>query len=174
MKQILSVWLVPTKSETEELSEIIEDLARENNSPVFIPHLTLINDVFIKLDDLKRAVNKAFSNQKQFRLNVTKVSQSELFFKTVFIEFEISRVLENLFLEMSSTTNKASIDSFKPHISLIYKKMPKDRKEEIIKKVKIRSEYLFSSVYINAPRENEKDFRDISGWRSLYIKKLDN
>lgn len=174
MENFLSVWLVPQKNDEKELTSIIDNLAKENDSPVFTPHLTLIGNTNIGFEDVKSAVDEVFANQKPFTIKTQKVSKSELFFKTVFIEFDINETLRNLFQAFSERTDKRSIDNFKPHISLVYKIMPEDEKTKIINSLNIKDEYTIGGVYIVAPKEGDADFLDVEGWRILYKKKLNN
>lgn len=174
MDTCFSVWLVPQKNDEKELSSIIDNLAKENDSPVFTPHLTLIGDTNIGFEDIKSAVDEVFANQKPFTIKTQKVSKSELFFKTVFIEFDVNETLRNLFQTLSQRTDKRSIDNFKPHISLIYKLMPEDEKVKIINSLNIKNEYTIGGVYIVAPKIGEKDFLNVKGWRTLYKKRLNN
>lgn len=173
MRQLLSVWLVPQKNDEKYLKSIIERLGKENNSPTFIPHLTLFGDINIEFEGLKKAIDKVFENIKPFKINKTSVLQSELFFKTVFVEFEKNNLLTSLFENLvKETDEKKDISTFKPHISLIYKLMPEIEKIKIIKKLNIKDEYIIDKVLINAPKKGTKDFYNVKGWQSLYTKEL--
>lgn len=167
---LLSIWLVPKGNDLSNLSTIINDLADKYKSPVFTPHLTLFGDTKVDFQVLKSAVDEVFTNVKPFKVKSTGISQSELFFKTVFIEFNLDENLTNLFNNVSSKTDNRSIDSFKPHISLIYKMMPKEEKLKIIESLKVESEYTIGAAYIVAPKEGTDDFMDVEGWRILYKK----
>lgn len=127
MKSILSVWLVLQKNDEEYLQQKVNALAKENLSPVFTPHLTLLGDTTTGLDSLKKIVNENFKDIKPFKIKKTNIGQSELFFKTVFIEIELNKKLRETFLKLSEKTDKRSISDFKPHISLIYKILPKKK-----------------------------------------------
>lgn len=174
MKQLLSVWLVLEDKDKKYLQDIIQNLAKENNSPSFTPHLTLVPGIEMELEDLIKIINEVFSKTKPFNIKKINVSQSELFFKTVFIEFEINDSLKNIFNIFSSKTDKRSIEEFKPHISLIYKKMPKEEKLEIIKNLSIKDDFVIDKVVINAPKEGDTDYLNIEGWHSVYTLKLNN
>lgn len=170
MNNLLSVWLVPAKEGEEELTATVNNLAKEHGSPIFTPHLTLIGDVSMTLWDLQSAVDEVFTHKPQFKVKTQGLSQSEAFFKTVFIEFEINDTLRNLFLALSERTDKRSVDNFKPHISLIYKLMPQDKKAKIINSLNIKDEYTIGGAYIVAPKEGDADFLDVEGWRIIYKK----
>lgn len=172
MKQLLSVWLVPKESDKNYLQTIIQNLAKEYDSPSFTPHLTLISDTNIKLNDLIKIIDEVFEKTKAFKIQKTNVSQSELFFKTVFIEFELNENLKTLFNNLSEKIDKRRIEEFNPHISLIYKKMSENEKLNIIKNLSIKNDFIIDKVVINAPGVGQNDFMDISSWRNVYEKKL--
>lgn len=172
MNNLFSVWLVPREKEEKELSKIVKNLTQKYNSPIFIPHLTLLGNVMTSFDDLKLAVDEVFEDKKAFTIRKTKLNQSEQFFKTVFIEFELNDILKNLFTALSEKTDKKSLENFKPHISLMYKLMPKDEKIRIIKNLDLKNNFTINDVYINAPKKGGTDFLDVEGWRVLYKKAL--
>lgn len=174
MKTLLSVWLVPQEKDKLYLYEIIDKLAKENNAPTFIPHLTLLPGIEMEVNDLKIILNEVFNQTKSFKINKTKISQSEQFFKTVFIEFELDENLKNLFMRLSEKTDNKSIDAFNPHISLLYKTMPEEEKEKIIKNLSIKNDFIIDKVIINAPGLGQTDYLDIPSWRNLYEIKLND
>lgn len=172
--KLFSVWLIPQKKDEKELSKIVKNLAQRYDSPAFIPHLTLLGGVTINFDDLKSAIDEVFENKKPFVINKTKLNQSEQFFKTIFIEFESSKTLKNIFLELSKKTDKIDLESFKPHISLIYKIMSKEEKTRIIKNLDLEKNFTVDRVYIVSPKKGDMDFINVDDWRVLYKKNLNS
>lgn len=172
MNNLFSVWLVPREKEEKELSKIVKNLTQKYNSPIFIPHLTLLGNVMTSFDDLKLAVDEVFEDKKAFTIRKTKLNQSEQFFKTVFIEFELDDNLKKLFKLLSSRTDNKSLKSFKPHISLIYKILPANEKIKIIKRVSIKNTFIINRIFIVSPKKGDDDFMDVKTWRILYKKNL--
>lgn len=174
MNNLLSVWLVPAKNDDIYLRDIINNLGKEYGSPTFNPHLTLFPGINIKLNTLKSVINDIFTNVKPFKIKKIKIDQSEAFFKTVFIEFELDEKLKNLYLALAEKTDNRNIATFKPHISLIYKTMPEEQKLKIIEKLDIKDKFLIDKIIINGPKIGDKDFLNIENWRKLYEKKLND
>ncbi len=168
----LSVWLVPSEKDETYLSSAIKKLAVDYSAPIFIPHLTLIGDLKINFYDLKSAIDKVFDDKKPFVIKKTKLNQSEQFFKTVFIEFELDDNLKKFFKLLSSKTNNIALETFKPHTSLIYKIMSDEEKFKIIKNINIKNKFIIDRVFIVSPKEGDDDFMDVESWRILYKKNL--
>lgn len=174
MNNLLSVWLVPAENDEFYLSKIIADLGAKYNAPLFTPHLTLFGDIHIEPNKLKDILDEVFTDKNAFTIKKTKIEQSEAFFKTVFIEFELNEKLKNLYLTLAEKADKRDIAAFKPHISLIYKTMPKEEKSKIIKNLNIKNEFTINNVYVTAPKKGDEDFLNVNGWRIIYQKQLND
>lgn len=167
---IFSVWIIPEVKDREYLQNIINNLAIKYNSPVFIPHMTLSGDIRLSIDEIEFAVEEIFKNTKPFKIKKTRVNQSELFFKTVFIEFELDKNLKNLYSLLSGKIRKDDLFAFKPHISLIYKFMPEEEKLKIIEKLHIKNEFTIGSVMVN--KMDPDNYQNVKAWKIVYSKKL--
>lgn len=174
MKQLFAIWTVPQDKDKEYLQKIVDDLSQKYNAPKFIPHLTFLGDTIIELNDLKNAIDKTFLDVKPFTAKTIKVSQSEVFFKTLFVEFEKDNFFTNLFNNLKLNLPQQTDYVFKPHISLLYKEMPEEERIKLTKEIKIKDEIIIDKIIINAPKDGETDFLNIEGWQSLYTKILNN
>ena len=172
MQKLLSILLIPSKNGEDYLNKIIRNLGIHYHAPIFIPHLTILVDTMIEPEALKSIANEVFQNVKPFKIKTKKINQSEAFFKTVFIEFNMNKDLKNLFTVLSKKTDKRAFSTFKPHISLIYKNMPEKERLKIIKNLNIKDEFEIGRVLINAPKEGEEDFLNVEHWQFLYEKTL--
>ncbi|MGA2911835.1 MAG: 2'-5' RNA ligase family protein [Candidatus Levyibacteriota bacterium] len=170
MVNFFSVLLIPQEDDEVYLSNIIKKLGKEYHAPIFIPHLTLFGGITIDFDRLKSIIDNVFQNVKSFTIEKTGINQTEAFFKTVFIEFKRDENLSELFKTFSQKTDGRDLSTFKPHISLMYKILPEDEKSKIISKLDIKNEFTIGSVCVVAPKEGDKDFYDVDGWRIIYKK----
>ena len=50
--------------------------------------------------------------------------------------------------------------------------MPENEKIKIVENLDLKKEYLIGSVYINAPKNSDKDFLNVEGWQTVYKKDL--
>ena len=172
MDNFFSVLLIPQKDDKTYLSNIINNLGKDYDAPIFIPHLTLFGGIAIDFNKLKPIIDDVFKNAKPFTIKKLRINQSEAFFKTVFIEFDLDEELKRLFTVLSEKTDKRALSTFKPHISLIYKHMLEEEKLKIIETLNIKNEFEIAKVVICAPKEGDHDFLDIEGWRVFYKKRL--
>lgn len=168
------VWLMPNKKDEKHLVKIVNKLANDYNASSFIPHLTLYLEPSITFVKLKQLLDEIFKNQKSFKINKLKIGNSEEFFKPVYIEIEMNNTLAKLFEKINSATDNRSISDYKPHISLLYKKLSKKDGLKIVNSVIINSEFKLDRVLIVSPKLGDENFDDIKSWRFIYSKKLDN
>ena len=154
-----SIWLEPTAKDSIYLKNIIKELAKNHGSDVFDPHITLFSG--IKRSNLAISAIKRCDSHHGVRTRVIGIKSSEIIWKTVFANVQNNPSL----LQLNHTIKKiAGINityRFQPHISLIYKILDSKTKQEIIKKLKIKSTFSFDKI------SAIKSSQDVSEWRKL-------
>ncbi|MFQ6678531.1 MAG: 2'-5' RNA ligase family protein, partial [Fidelibacterota bacterium] len=138
---MISIWLIPAEGDSEYLQKIINDLASEYHAPVFSPHCTLYSLVDLEVKELVTILDKASEGMRPIYVTVDKLNYSPNIWKTVFIELELSKELEKLQSRVFSLLPNPKPYDFSPHISLIYKEMPFDQKQRIIRNLSVRNSY---------------------------------
>lgn len=138
-----SIWLIPGEKDQNYLSQIIESLADNYGAPGFDPHVTL----FSSIQDIELAKTIISQiNYKPFQLKISGLNQSENIWKTIFLELEIDSHLTLLNYIFDKAFNIEY--DFKPHISLIYKKMVAQTKESIMLSLELKNTYLINGIAI--------------------------
>lgn len=172
MKDLYSIWLVPQEEDERYLKNIIDDLSLKNDTPSFIPHLTLLGDLRNDPQDLIKIVNEIFENFEEFEVEKISLDYSSMFTKTVFIKVRLDEKLKNLFNNVSSKTDNRSLHIFMPHISLIYKNMPELDKLAIIQNLDIKDKFrIGKAVVVNNKKKTETE-TDVENWQVIYQKNL--
>lgn len=147
------------------LSEMIRDLSKEYDAPMFQPHCTLYSPV----TDLEKAKD-VLDSMELHPITVTKtgIGQSDVIWKTVFIKLQNSGELSTLQRDIVSKISAPNPTpySFFPHISLIYKKMPAEDKASIIRKLDMKDSYVMDKIAIVKTGDN------VESWESAYAKGL--
>lgn len=174
MKDLLSVWMTFSKEDELYLQKIIVALGKEYGAPVFRPHLTIYGGSPSETMQGKEAVIKAIVGIKPFEVYLEKLDFTDDFFKTVFISLFDHPLLSHISWDLKQSLEPASGYSFKPHISLIYKELSTEKKQEIIKKLNIKESFTVQKITVSIPGSGKKDWRDIASWQTLFEKDLND
>jgi 2'-5' RNA ligase len=129
MKKTATVyWLLPAKPERELFCSIVRILRKEFRAPNFEPHLTLFVAVGDRHDP-KRILNQI--RARPIRLTARGVTFSEKFTKTLYARFKSSPALRKLAADLARAAKSRAKAPSDPHVSLLYKKMPRTAKKEM-------------------------------------------
>src|SRR5438270_3013931 len=125
-KTAIVYWLLPAKPQRDLFCSVIQILGRGFNAPNFEPHLTL----FCTTKD-GQPPNKVLQQirLRPIRLKVRGVAYSSEFTKTLFVRFKSNPALRKLVENLGRTANVSAKSATDPHVSLLYKKIPKSSKE---------------------------------------------
>ena len=146
---MISIWLTPAEEDSEYLQNIIKDLASEYDAPTFYPHCTLYSPVNLEANEINTMLDQAAEGVRPISVTMDKLNHTPIIWKTVFIDLKPSWELSELnhrivfsLQNLNPNPNPIPIPySFAPHISLIYKEMPDEKKEEIINNLSVRNYY---------------------------------
>ncbi|MDH7476471.1 MAG: hypothetical protein QHH09_03295 [Microgenomates group bacterium] len=179
MKKIdISFWLIPVEEQKRKLQEIIDELADKFKSFPFIPHVTIFHFNYelnqSDLKNIKEETDKLLEKQKSFSLKVLKIDYSDIFTKTLFIQFEKNKDLILLYERFLNVFKKYSLYSLNPHLSLVYKnKMKEEDKMKIIKSLKLKDKIIFDKLKIIIKSGGSiTEEKDILLWKEIYKKKF--
>ena len=131
----LAFWLRPAAREREFFQDLIERLAFQLDAPVFEPHLTLFGGVANR--DRTLQLFRKFSIPTRCELEIEGVRFSERYTQTLFVRFHLSDKLSELRRALAEALELKPEDNFEPHLSLLYKEMPLQEKEELAKGITI-------------------------------------
>ena len=139
------------------LYEIISNLSRQYSATPFLPHITVYGLIDESLSNIRRIVLQSISKISSFPVTVNKLSFSDYFWKTLFIQFEnnYSMITVNQYLENNFKKNY----EFVPHASLIYKNMDTLEKQKVIQELNIQQDFYINRIGI------QKFDSDISKWK---------
>src|SRR5205807_720769 len=129
MKRTATVyWLLPAKPERELFCSVIRILRREFLAPNFEPHATL----FVTTKD-RESPKKVLQKIKAgpVRLSALGVAFSKKFTKTLFVRLKSSPALRKLVTDLGRATGSRAKTPNDPHVSLLYKKLPRAAKKEL-------------------------------------------
>ncbi len=172
MKRVISFWLIPCKEHKHFYQEIIADLSRKFEAPLFEPHLTVFTGEFSD----KQAINLIDSisiNFTAITISSKKIEYSDLYTKTFFINMDLPAPLVELSTMMRQICKTKSTFVLKPHISLIYKKMPKKIKDDLLTSISIPiKDIKFDKIKAIDTPEPVEIREHVESWREVYERKL--
>lgn len=137
-----SIWLEPAESDKKHLLRIIRELSSKYDAPMFDPHITLYGRIQ-RLDAAKKAVLRCCGLPK-IRASVKKIRHSNYLWKTLYADIEPSAELCSIHNVLKRGLKTRY--EFKPHVSLIYKKLPTRTKIEIRKTISIKQDLKFDKI----------------------------
>ncbi|PBO84556.1 MAG: hydrolase [Thaumarchaeota archaeon] len=149
-----AVWFVFEKNDADYLSNIITELSTKYNSPVFTPHITAYGLVDVDLDVLDKIVTNNIQGEKQFVIEKSNISYSDVFWKTLFVEFQYNIQLDRINKKLTESLESFSKYEFIPHASLIYKKMNQDEQEKLVNSICIKDNFKITGMWIQQFHED--------------------
>ena len=156
-----SIWLEPLSGDAKHINKTINKLAKTHAAPRFSAHMTLYSGIS-SLIMAKHAVNQC----PKLRLDVraSGISQSDYLWKTVFVNVKKDKNLRHL--NSTLQKNLKTKYEFKPHISLIYKRLDRTTKRKIIRDLRIKKSFTFDKITII------KSSKNVDNWKKLYTVRL--
>jgi len=115
-----SIWLMPRSEDKAKFAAIVRDLAERFQSPVFQPHLTLVEDMPRSCEELRPLLDRLTEGMACFEAPVSTVEESPLYYRSFYALFPVMEPLRALKEKAVGLFNVGSVQTFMPHISLAY------------------------------------------------------
>ena len=162
---VIAYWLIPSEPAHSVFQQIVNDLARRYNAPVFEPHVT-VHVGADQADAAEKALGPVARECKLIGLTTLGIGQSDEFIKTLFVQFAMSAELRKMNDIIRESANDSSQYELKPHLSLLYKNLAAVTRRELAASINIP----FSAVTFDAikavrcvsPTESNTD---VEAWR---------
>ena len=156
---MFAIWFTFDQNDEHYFSEKIQELSVKYGSQSFVPHITAYGLVEIELDELDEIVSNSIKNEERFNVQKMKISFSEDYWKTLYVDFHVNDSLQRINKKLSESLESFNKYEFKPHASLIYKQMDKEVKEKLSNSIIIKDNFIVSGMCIQEFSE------DISKWK---------
>lgn len=131
-----SIWIMPDALEGERYADIIRLFSSTYSTPFFEPHVTLLGGLSGSEDSLIKGTSDIASSIHSFMIQFDKIGYLEEYFRSLFVLLKRDAELEHIW-KAASARFHLRIDSYMPHMSLIYGFIPEEEKQEIIKKITV-------------------------------------
>jgi 2'-5' RNA ligase len=164
---VIAYWLIPVEPARSFFQEMINDLARRYDAPLFEPHVTIhvgANDAHAA----EKAISQAARACKLIKLEALGIGQSSEFIKTLFVQFALNTELRQFNKIIRDAAQDSSHYELKPHLSLLYKKMPAVARGELADSVMTPfSEVTFDALKAVRCVSPMRTRADVEAWRDV-------
>ena len=130
-----SLWLMSTEQANEKFVNLVKKLAKENNAPVFQPHVTLLGDFMFPEEECVAKTKQLVSGQQPFTVKLGEIDYEDFYFRTLFVRAEKSEPLLALNNRARGIFQMQNTPPFMPHLSILYGIVPVETKEKIMKEI---------------------------------------
>jgi Cyclic phosphodiesterase-like protein len=142
----IAYWLIPAEPARSFFQGVINDLARRYDAPLFEPHVT-VHVGLNRAAATESALSEAACACKPIKLKALEIGHSSEFIKTLFVQFALNTELRPLNEIIRNAAQDSSHYELKPHLSLLYKKMPAAARRELAGSIKVPfSEVIFDAL----------------------------
>jgi len=171
-RTVIAYWLIPAEPVHRFLQDLINDLARRYDTPVFEPHVT----IYIGADsteEVATTLSKVARDCEPIALQALEVSHSDKFIKTLFVEFGLNTKLRQLNHVIRNAAQDSSDYDLKPHLSLIYKRMSVQTRRGLAHSIEVPfSQVVFDSLKAVRCISPTQSRADVEAWRVVSEKAL--
>ncbi len=169
----IAYWLTPAQPARWFFENVIADLARRYNAPVFEPHVT----IHVGSDRAEAAADKIVSQAaircEPIKLKLLDVRYSSEFTKTLFVQLALNAKLQRLNEVLRDAAQDSADYQLEPHLSLLYKKMPIPALRELAYSIKLPfSEVIFDSLKAVRCAAATRNRVDVEAWSAIAAKSL--
>jgi 2'-5' RNA ligase len=171
-RTVIAYWLIPAEPPRSFFQGVINDLARRYDAPLFEPHVT-IHVGLNRADATESALSEAARVCKVIKLKALEIGHSSEFIKTLFVQFALNTELRQFNQIIRNAAQDSSRYELKPHLSLLYKKMPAIARRELADSIKVPfSEVIFDALKAVRCISPTQSRADVEAWRVVAATEL--
>lgn len=170
----ISFWLIPSAAYQPFFQEIINSLSKAHNSPKFEPHVTIYSGDYRADESVDELIETAVKNVSGFMLDIEQLGYTDLYTKTLFVQFKPSAILTQVSETLRHNSAKPSDYVLSPHLSLLYQHLDQAVKEKLATELVIPyTQVFFNEVRAISTPEPVRSGEDVEKWQTLSVRKLE-
>ena len=149
MIRTFGFWVIPDNPLYKRVQEIIDRYSKRLDTPVFLPHMTLLGTVRGKKTEILQKAENAVKTIEPFVLTVGEVEFSTTYFQCVFARVKTTAKLMEVHQTLGKHLDWSNDHVYMPHISLVYADVDMKTREGISNEIKLPNlEFLASKLAI--------------------------
>ncbi|MEQ8995425.1 MAG: 2'-5' RNA ligase family protein [Coleofasciculus sp. B1-GNL1-01] len=173
MNTKISFWLIPSVAYRPFFQEMINSLSQAHNAPRFEPHVTIYSGNYTADESIDELIETAVKNVTGFMLDIGQVGYSDLYTKTLFVQFSSSAILTQISETLRRNSAHPSAYVLNPHLSLLYQHLDQAVQKKLATEVVIPySQVFFDEVRAISTPEPVRSRDDVDKWQTLSVRKL--
>ena len=160
-----TLWLTPRDPRRSLLRSTIHRLAEELDAVEFEPHVTVYcgQSTEEEASAIARRVATGFG---PLELTAVRLDHTERYTKTLFVQFEESTLLREIFEVVAASYALQSDYVLNPHLSLLYKKLPANERRKLCQSLDVpMGNYRFDRVRMIETELPIEDDGPVRRWR---------
>jgi hypothetical protein len=165
-RTVIAHWLIPAEPADLFFQDLINDLARRYDAPVFAPHVT----IYVGADstDAVNATLKAARDCEPIVLQALEVTHSDKFVKTLFVQFAMNRQLQQVNESIRAGIQDSCDYRLNQHLSLLYKRMSIQERRLLTRSIEVPfPEVTFDSLKAVRCVSPTRNRADVEAWRVI-------
>ncbi len=125
-----ALWLMPEKPLFSRLAREIVRLSQQLSTPRFEPHITLLGRIILPEEKVLGRSRRLAGCLRPFRIELADIDHLDEFFRCLFVTV---RPVESILRAHRAACRVFALQRapYMPHVSLVYGKLPADRRKEI-------------------------------------------
>jgi len=169
---VIAYWLIPAEPAHSFFQGVINDLAHRYDAPLFEPHVT-VHVGSNRADGAESALSEVARVCKVIKLKALEIGHSSEFIKTLFMQFALNTELRQFNEIIRNAAQDSSHYELKPHLGLLYKKMPAVTRRELADSIKVPfSEVIFDALKAVRCISSTQSRADVEAWRVVAATEL--
>ena len=171
-RTVIAYWLIPAEPARSFFQAVIDDLVRRYDAALFEPHVT-VHVGSNRTDAAESALSEAGRVCRPIKLKALEIGHSSEFIKTLFVQFVLNAELRQLNEIIRGAAQDSSHYELKPHLSLLYKKMPAAARRELASSIKVPSaEVTFDALKAVCCISPTRSRSDVEAWCAVATTEL--
>jgi 2'-5' RNA ligase len=131
-----SLWLMPSGTTYDQLSQTIQSLSKAHNTPVFEPHVTVLGSLQEKEGIVVARTKKLCEMLQPLTLRLDRIEYSAEYFRCMYYSVEKTTDLLSVYARACDIF-RVSHGQYVPHVSLMYGDIPHAVKEKAAAQIQL-------------------------------------
>jgi len=140
-KDNYSLWMVPNGVTGRQLRALINKITKSQNTPSFVPHLTLVANILAdqtELIEIKHRIEALAANLRSFKVTLDQYGYLDEDYRCLYL-LAYSEQFKFIYSQAAEFFPEVNNQHFKqmPHLSVLYGHFPTSLKDQIINENKL-------------------------------------